>query len=61
MMRIALCITELDLGGAERCLTELALHVDRDRFTPIVYCLGPRPAREDASCLPLLERAGVEV
>jgi glycosyltransferase involved in cell wall biosynthesis len=61
MMRIALCITELDLGGAERCLTELALRLDRDRFAPIVYCLGPRPAREDASCVPTLEKAGVEV
>lgn len=61
MLRIALCITDLDLGGAERCLTELALRVDRDRFTPMVYCLGPRPAREDASCVPALERAGIEV
>jgi glycosyltransferase involved in cell wall biosynthesis len=60
-MRIALCITELDLGGAERCLTELALRVDRSRFTPVVYCLGPRPVREDASCVPMLEKAGVEV
>lgn len=60
-LRIALCITELDLGGAERCLTELALRVDRRRFTPVVYCLGPRPSREDASCLPALEAANVEV
>jgi glycosyltransferase involved in cell wall biosynthesis len=42
-LRIALCITELDLGGAERCLTELACRVDRRRFEPVVYCLGPRP------------------
>jgi len=60
-IRVALCITELDLGGAERCLTELALRVDRRRFTPVVYCLGPRPTREDASCLPALEMAGIEV
>jgi glycosyltransferase involved in cell wall biosynthesis len=61
MIRVALCITELDLGGAERCLTDLAIRVDRRRFTPTVYCLGPRPARDDASCLPALETAGVEV
>lgn len=60
-IKIALCITELDLGGAERCLTELALRVDRERFEPVVYCLGPRPARDDASCVPTLEAAGVEV
>ena len=60
-INVALCITELDLGGAERCLTELALRIDRQRFTPVVYCLGPRPTRVEASCLPALEAAGVEV
>ena len=60
-IKIALCITELDLGGAERCLTELALRVDRQRFEPVVYCLGPRPKRDEASCVPALEAGGVEV
>ncbi len=60
-IRIALCITELDLGGAERCLTELALRIDRRRFTPVVYCLGPRPTRDTVSCLPALTAAGVEI
>jgi glycosyltransferase involved in cell wall biosynthesis len=60
-IKVALCITELDLGGAERCLAELAVRVDRRRFAPIVYCLGPRPTRDEASCLPPLEAAGVEV
>jgi glycosyltransferase involved in cell wall biosynthesis len=59
--RIALCITELDLGGAERCLTELAVRIDRSRFAPVVYCLGPPPLHEDASCLPALAAAGVKV
>jgi len=58
---VALCITELDLGGAERCLTELALRVDRQKFRPVVYCLGPRPKKREASCLQRLEAAGVEV
>ena len=60
-INLALCITELDFGGAERCLTELALRIDRRRFAPIVYCLGPRPAYEAASCLPALEAGGVDV
>jgi glycosyltransferase involved in cell wall biosynthesis len=58
---VALCITDLEIGGAERCLTELALRVDRQRFRPVVYCLGHRPARDEASCLPELAAAGVEV
>ncbi len=60
-IKIALCITELDAGGAERCLTELAVRIDRRRFDPVVYCLSPRPANEEASCLPKLRTAGVEV
>jgi glycosyltransferase involved in cell wall biosynthesis len=60
-IKVALCITDLDLGGAERCLTELALRLDRQRFSPVVYCLGPRPTRDAASCVPMLEAAGVEV
>ncbi len=60
-IKIALCITELNAGGAERCLTELAVRIDRHRFDPVVYCLSPRPAKEEASCLPKLRAAGVEV
>jgi glycosyltransferase involved in cell wall biosynthesis len=60
-IQIALCITELDAGGAERCLTELATRIDRKRFAPVVYCLAPPPQREDASCLPALVAGGVEV
>ncbi len=58
---VALCITDLDIGGAERCLTEIAVRIDRSRFAPVVYCLGPRPLREEASCLPVLTGAGIEV
>jgi glycosyltransferase involved in cell wall biosynthesis len=58
--RIALCITELEIGGAERCLTELATRMDRERFAPVVYCLGPRPARDEASMVPILLASGVE-
>jgi glycosyltransferase involved in cell wall biosynthesis len=58
---LALCITELELGGAERCLTELAIRVDPQRFSPVVYCLAGRPKCEEASCVPALKAAGVEV
>ena len=60
-INVALIITELDLGGAERCLTEIARRVDPQRFTPVVYCLGPRPVQDEASCLPALEQSGIEV
>jgi glycosyltransferase involved in cell wall biosynthesis len=60
-IKVALAITELNLGGAERCLTEIARRVDPQRFSPVVYCLGPRPLRPEASCLPMLEQSGIEV
>lgn len=60
-LSVALCITELDFGGAEQALVELATRLDRSHFDPIVYCLGPRPKSEEASCVPPLEAAGIEV
>lgn len=60
-MRIALCITDLDVGGAEQALVALATRLDRSRFTPAVYCLGPAPADEAASCIPPLSAAGIPV
>ncbi len=39
---IAFCITELDRGGAERALSQLVLGLNRDDWSPRVYCLGPR-------------------
>lgn len=55
-----MCITDLDLGGAERCLAQLAARAGRGRFEPVVLCLGPRPQRAERSCVPILEAAGVE-
>lgn len=57
--RIALCITELRMGGAERCLTQLAARLDRSQFDPIVVSLKPAPLAEDLSCVPLLQDAGI--
>ena len=34
---VALCITDLDVGGAEQCLVKLALRVDPARYSPPVY------------------------
>jgi len=61
VIEIALCITDLETGGAERCLTELATRLDRRRFRPVVYCLAPRPASRENSCVPALESADVEI
>jgi len=54
--RIFYLITELDVGGAERVLCELATRLDRRKFDPVVACLsgrGPMAAQ--------LEEKGVEV
>ena len=60
-IRVALCITDLDVGGAERCLQNLAIGLERARFDPVVYCLGPRPKNREASCVELIESAGIPV
>jgi len=56
MREVFYLITELDVGGAERTLYELATRLDRTRFAPTVGCLtgrGPLGRR--------LEEKGVEV
>jgi glycosyltransferase involved in cell wall biosynthesis len=59
---IALCITDLRPGGAERCLLELAAGLDRRRFEPVVYSLEPPPETEGGGpILRGLEAAGIEV
>jgi len=40
-IRIALCITELDPGGAENALATLTRGLDRTTWEPHLYCLGP--------------------
>lgn len=59
--RIALCITELELGGAERCLVEIATRLDPSQFEPVVYCLGPRPQGNPTSLVDRLEAHGIAV
>lgn len=59
-MRLALCITELDVGGAERCLVELATRLDSRRFAPVVYALSAEPTPATPSLVPQLREAGIE-
>ena len=41
-IRIAFCITDLEVGGAERMFVELVTRLDRRRWEPRVFCLsGP--------------------
>ena len=57
-IRVAFCITELDPGGAERALVELVERLDRERFDPLVYCLGPRPTGNGVSLADRIEKSG---
>lgn len=41
---IALVITDLDVGGAERALVALATRLDRAVWNPSIVCLGPEGA-----------------
>ncbi len=58
---IALIITDLDVGGAERCLVELATRLDPGRFRPVVYCLAAEPSPERDACLKALKAADIQV
>jgi starch synthase (maltosyl-transferring) len=53
---VALVITELDVGGAEKMLVELARRLDRRRWSPTVLALGP-----DAPLASPLRQAGMDV
>jgi glycosyltransferase involved in cell wall biosynthesis len=58
---IALVITELAPGGAERCLVELAVRLDRAAYSPAVYSLAPPPAASRDVLVKRLEGANVPV
>ena len=42
---VLLLARELDLGGSERQMTEIAKTLDRSRFTPHVGCFRPQGMR----------------
>jgi glycosyltransferase involved in cell wall biosynthesis len=56
MRRIFYLITELEIGGAEKALFELATRLDRTRFEPTVACLSGRGPIGDR-----LREKGIEV
>ena len=53
-VRIALVITDLDVGGAERALVNLATRLDRGRWSPVVIALS-----EEGRLAELLRRSGI--
>jgi glycosyltransferase involved in cell wall biosynthesis len=59
-IRLALVITELAPGGAERCLVQLATRLDRSRFCPIVYSLAPEPSPGRRELVDCIRAAGIE-
>ncbi len=61
MIRLALCITELNVGGAEQALCELAVRLDKERFAVEVYSLQARPSTAQQSCVHRLEAVGISV
>src|SRR5690606_2045721 len=60
-MRVDLVITELYVGGAERCLSELAVGLQRGGDRVRVASIAPLPVGEQAQLVRRLEAAGIEV
>ncbi|MDR2117639.1 MAG: glycosyltransferase [Planctomycetaceae bacterium] len=60
-IKLAFCITELNIGGAERAMCELAVRLDKKRFSVTVYSLQAPPDCELQSCVPILEAAKIPV
>lgn len=60
-IRLALLITELSPGGAEKAMVQLALGLDRARYSPVVYSLSGRAQDRERSLAPLLRERGIEV
>ena len=60
-LRIALCITELRVGGAERVLVELATRLDKTRFEPLVISMQSRPDDNEPHYVDVLTKAGIPV
>src|SRR5262245_4099190 len=60
-IRLALVITELATGGAERCLVNIATRLNQAEFAPVVYSLAPRPPEDRDLLVRRLDEAGVPV
>ncbi|MDR0704588.1 MAG: glycosyltransferase [Planctomycetaceae bacterium] len=61
MLKLAFCITELNIGGAERAMCELAVRLDKTCFSVTVYSLQAPPDCQSKSCVPILEAAEIPV
>lgn len=59
--RLALLITELAPGGAEKALVQLVLGLDRARYEPVVFSMSGRARDLERSLAPLLRDRGIEV
>ena len=60
-MRIALVITELDPGGAENCLTQLACYLADRGHEVRVFAIGPPPAADQSKLLQQLDSHRIPV
>jgi glycosyltransferase involved in cell wall biosynthesis len=60
-MQIDFVITELFVGGAERCLTELALGMSDAGDRVRVFSIGSLPTHERGALVSRLQDAGIEV
>jgi glycosyltransferase involved in cell wall biosynthesis len=60
-MRIALVITELDPGGAEKCLTQLACYLSDHGHAVRVFAIGPPPESGQDQFLQTLETHKIPV
>lgn len=61
MNPILLVCTELEVGGAEKALTEIALRLPELGFAPTIVSLRPRPAGSRDSLVVRLEGASIPV
>jgi glycosyltransferase involved in cell wall biosynthesis len=60
-MRIDLVITELDMGGAERCCAELSAFLSKRNHRVRVIALGPSPVAPKDGLVQLLKSESIEL
>lgn len=60
-MRVDFVISELNVGGAERCLTELAIGLTENGDEVRVFSLGPLPQGEQRTLVDRLQQAGIPI
>ncbi|MDO5580038.1 MAG: glycosyltransferase [Planctomycetia bacterium] len=59
--KIALCITEMNPGGAEKAMMSLATRLDREKFDPVLYVLRPEKYHDPRSWIPAIREAGIPI